>query len=124
STVVSLQYAGTLQRAAELARELGDETLAKRYEDRAAGLITAVNNLCWNSERRFYADTPGGQSFSQHGNLLAVLVGAVKGDAARDLIQRTADDEKLVQTTTYFRYYLLRALKKAGLGDQYLSRLG
>jgi hypothetical protein len=30
----------------------------------------------------------------------------------------------LVQTTTYFRFYLLRALKVAGLGDQYLSRLG
>jgi len=29
-----------------------------------------------------------------------------------------------VQTTTYFRFYLLRALKQAELGDQYLSRLG
>ncbi len=124
STVVSLQYATTLRRAAELARALGQTDLAARYEERAAGLVAAVNRLCWNQERQFYADTPGGQSFSQHSNLLAVLTGAVTGDAARDLIQRTADDETLVQTTTYFRFYLLRALKQAGLGDQYLSRLG
>ncbi len=124
STVVSLQYAGTLRRAAQLAHALGRDELASRYEQQAAGLIAAVNRHCWDAGRGFYADTPGGKSFSQHGNLLAVLTGAVTGDAARDLIQRTADDTSLVQTTTYFRFYLLRALKEAGLGEQYLSRLG
>ncbi len=124
SSVVTLQYAGTLRRAAELCRALGRSDLAGHYEEIAAGLCAAVNRHCWDEGRRCYADTPARKSFSQHANVMAVLAGAVTGEAARDLIQRTADDTSLIQATTYFRFYLLRAMKAAGLGDQYLARLG
>lgn len=124
SAIVTLQYAGTLRRAAELCRALGRADLAPGYEATAAGLLAAVNRHCWDEARRLYADTPAKDVFSQHANILAVLAGAVTGDAARDLIARTADDPALIQVTTYFRFYLLRALKEAGLGDQYLERLG
>jgi alpha-L-rhamnosidase len=124
STVVTLQYAGTLRRAAELCRALGRAELATRYEQTAAALLAAVNRQCWDESRRLYADTPKGRIFSQHANVFAVLAGAVTGDAARDLIQRTAADASLIQATTYFRFYLLRAMKAAGLGDQYLAGLG
>lgn len=124
SSIVTLHYAGTLRRAAELCRALGRADLAPRYERTAAGLLAAVNRHCWDDRRRLYADTPAKDTFSQHANVFAVLSGAVTGDAARDLIQRTAADTSLIQATTYFRFYLLRALKAAGLGDQYLAGLG
>ena len=124
SAIVTLQYAGTLRRAAELCRALGRYELAGRYELVAAGLLAAVNRHCWDESRRLYADTPDCKSYSQHANIMAVLAGAVTGDAARDLMQRTADDTTIIQATTYFRFYLLRALKQVGLGDQYLARLG
>jgi hypothetical protein len=124
SSIVTLQYAGTLRRAAELCRVLGHADLAAHYETTAAGLCAAANRLCWDEGRRLYADTPDRKSYSQHANILAVLAGAVTGDAARDLMQRVADDKSLTQATTYFRFYLLRAMKSAGLGDQYLAGLG
>ena len=124
SSIVSLQYAGTLRRAAELCQALGRTELAGRYEQLANGLCAAVNRHCWDAGRRLYADTPAGKIFSQHANVMAVLAGAVSGEAARDLMQRVADDHSLIQATTYFRFYLLRAMKAAGLGDQYLERLG
>lgn len=124
STIVTLQYAGTLRRAAELVRALGRAELAGHYERVAAGLLAAVNRHCWDESRRLYADTPRGRIFSQHANVFAVLSGAVTGEAARDLIQRTAADATLIQATTYFRFYLLRAMKSAGLGDHYLAGLG
>jgi hypothetical protein len=124
STIVTLQYAGTLRRATELCRALGRDDLAPRYERTAAGLLAAVNRHCWDESRRLYADTPAKDTFSQHANVFAVLSGAVTGDAARDLIQRTAADTSLIQATTYFRFYLLRAMKAAGLGDQYLAGRG
>jgi hypothetical protein len=34
------------------------------------------------------------------------------------------DDQTLTPCTLYFRFYLLQAMKEAGLGDQYLARLG
>ena len=39
-------------------------------------------------------------------------------------MQRVALDASLIQCSTYFRFYLLRAMKQAGLGDEYLSMLG
>ena len=124
SSIVTLQYAGTLRRAAELCRALGRADLAPRYEQTAAALLAAVNRHCWDEQRRLYADTPAKDIFSQHANIFAVLSGAVTGDAARDLIERTEADKSLIQATTYFRFYLLRAMKHAGLGDRYLTGLG
>ena len=124
SSIVTLQYAGTLRRAAELCHALKRDDLADHYESVATGLLAAVNRHCWDAGRRLYADTPAKNIFSQHANVFAVLSGAVTGEAARDLMQRVADDASLIQATTYFRFYLLRAMKSAGLGDQYLSRLG
>ena len=71
-----------------------------------------------------FADTPEKKSFSQHANTFAVLAGAVEGDEATDLIRRTVADTTLVQASTYFRFYVLRAMKDAGLGDEYLAQLG
>ena len=124
SSVVTLQYAGTLRRAAELCRALGRADLAAHYEQVAGNLCAAATRQCWDAGRKLYADTPAKTIFSQHANIMAVLAGAVTGPEASDLIRRTADDAKLIQATTYFRFYLLRAMKSAGLGDEYLARLG
>jgi alpha-L-rhamnosidase len=123
SAIVSLQLAGTLQRAAELSRAFGDDYHATHYEKLAAGLRQAVQRLCWDEKRRLFADTPEKNFYSQHVNVMAVLSGAIEGDAARELIQRVAHDTSLIQCSTYFRFYLLRAMKQAGLGDDYLTML-
>lgn len=124
SSIVSLQLAVTLTHAAEVCRASGREDLAARYEKLAGGLRAAVVATCWDSQRKLFADTPEKRHFSQHANALAVLGGAVTGDAAKDLIRRVTADESLVQASTYFRFYLLRAMKAAGLGDEYLNQLG
>ncbi|MDQ5978017.1 MAG: alpha-L-rhamnosidase, partial [Verrucomicrobiota bacterium] len=110
--------------AAELCRALGQADLAARYGRTADALLAAVNRHCWDESRRLYADTPAKAIFSQHANVFAVLSGAVTGDAARDLMSRVDADRSLIQVTTYFRFYLLRAKKAAGLGDGYLAGLG
>ena len=124
SATVSLQLAATLQRAAELSRAFGRDDLAVRYKQRAMGLRQAVKKLCWDEERRLFADTPEKKIFSQHANILAVLAGAIEGEDARELIQRVAHDASLIQCSTYFRFYLGRAMKQVGLGDDYLAMLG
>lgn len=123
SSIVSLQLAGTLGRAAELCRAYGRTDLAAHYEQLAGALRSAAVKLCWDDKRRLFADTPGKQVFSQHANVMAVLSGAIGGEAAKELIQRVARDKSLIQSSTYFRFYLLRAMKKAGLGDEYLAML-
>ena len=124
SSIVSLQLAGTLQRAAGLTRALGRPDLAERYGRMAAGLRSAVVRSCWDEQRRLFADTPEKRIFSQHANVMAVLAGAIEGEPARELIRRVAADRSLIQCSLYFRFYLLRAMKQAGLGDEYLAQLG
>ncbi len=124
SSIVSLQLADTLQRAVELFQTHGRADLAARYEQRAASLRVAVVHSCWDEKRRLFADTAEKKVFSQHANVFAVLSGAIDGEAAKELIQRVAADKSLIQCSTYFRFYLLRAMKKAGLGDEYLAQLG
>lgn len=124
SSIVSLQLAGTLRHAAELFRATGDAALAERYEQMATKLCAAVQRTCWDEGRQLFADTEERKSFSQHANTMAVLSGAVSGEAAAALMRHTIADANLVQASTYFRFYLLRAMKQAGLGDDYLEQLG
>jgi hypothetical protein len=123
SAVITLQFAYTLDHAAELydAYERHDD--AAHYSQLAAQLRKAVTEKCWDAERKLYADTPAKKNFSQHANTFAVLAGAIRGDAARDLMQRVANDSTLVPASAYFSFYLLRAMKQAGLGDEYVTRL-
>ncbi len=124
SAVVTLQLAGTLGRAAELWRAFGDEAKAEKYAARAAALRRAVVERCWDETRRMIADTPEKRTFSQHANTFAVLSGAIEGEAAKGLMRRVADDREIAQASTYFEFYVLRAMKHAGLGNDYLARLG
>jgi alpha-L-rhamnosidase len=124
SSIVTLQYAMALDQAADLFRASGEDEKAGDYAKKAAALRAATMRACWDDRRQLLADTPDKREFSQHANALAILSGAVTGGAARDLITRTLNDRTLVQGTLYFRFYLLRALKSAGLGDQYLDQLG
>jgi hypothetical protein len=114
----------TLQEAADLSQRYGMPEEAQRWRDLAARLRAAVRRQCWDAERRVFADTPAKSTRSQHVNALAVLSGASEGAEARELMQRVCADATLTQCTLYFRFYLLRAARKAGLGESYLGSLG
>ncbi len=124
SAILSLHLALTLDEAAQLSLHYGFLVEAQRWHDQAARLRAAVRRHCWDAERRLFADTPAKTSRSQHVNALAVLAGASEGAEASDLMQRVCADRQLIQCTLYFRFYLLRAARKAGLGDTYLASLG
>jgi hypothetical protein len=124
SSIVSLQLAGTLQNAAKLFRAYGRADRAQHFESVAEKIKAAAVRLCWDESRRMFADTPQKNLFSQHANTVAVLSGAITGDPARDLMERVVADPSLIQSSTYFRFYLLRALKRVGLGDRYVEQLG
>ena len=124
SAILTLQLAWTLHDAADLFAANGRPAEAGRYEALALSLEGATLERCWDGQRELVADTPDKATYSQHANALAVLSGAVSGDRAAKLMRRAVSAPGLTQCTTYFRFYLLRAMKKAGLGDDYVSQLG
>ncbi|HUK19596.1 MAG TPA: alpha-L-rhamnosidase C-terminal domain-containing protein [Bryobacteraceae bacterium] len=124
SALLDLQLLLAYDWAAHLEAALGSPALWAEDRDAARKLRLSIQTMYWEAGRRMYADTPSRLSFSQHTQSLAVLAGLVEGDAARDLIARTASDPSLVQATIYFRHYLHSALNAAGEGDHYLDMLG
>jgi alpha-L-rhamnosidase len=123
SSILSLQLVYVLQLAADLFRNEGKPGLAVQYQAAAEKIREATVKLCWDEKRRLMADTPEKKIVSQHANALAVLVDAVPAQSQQDLMERVAADRSLIQCTMYYRFYLYRAMKKAGLGDRYVEML-
>jgi alpha-L-rhamnosidase len=124
SVVLSLQFVLALREAADLEAAVGHADRAATYRALADRVAAAVKRTAWDEGRRFFGDTPSKRTYSQHANLLAVLAGIVPQAGQSDFMRRVLDDQSLTQTTYYFQFYLFRAMKAAGLADDYLARLG
>jgi alpha-L-rhamnosidase len=124
SSILSLQLVYVLNMAADLARESGRPDRAGHYSALANRIKESTYRLCWDERRSMIADTPDKSAFSQHANALAVLVDAVPKADQQLLMERVSSDRSLVQCTMYYRFYLFRAMKKAGLGERYVDTLG
>ncbi|WP_435531823.1 family 78 glycoside hydrolase catalytic domain [Spirosoma liriopis] len=130
SSILSLQQAYTYFRAGDLLAHYGKNEQAEHYRELGRKLNKAVYAQCWDAGRNLMADTPlaaagqsGKTSFSQHANILAVLTDAVPAAQQASLLQKVMTDTSLTQATFYFKFYLFEALKKAGLGDQFVTQL-
>ena len=77
----------------------------------------------WDPARRLFLDSPEAKLFSQQTNTMAVLVDAVPANEQRALMERVLSDTTLVQSTYYYSFYVLEALRKAGLADRYIEQL-
>ncbi|MGA7719803.1 MAG: alpha-L-rhamnosidase C-terminal domain-containing protein [Ignavibacteriaceae bacterium] len=124
SSIITLQYVYTLQMAAEIFQAFGDEDQAQQYNQLSKYLIKSTYALCWNPDRGLIADTPQKSGYSQHANVMAIIVGMFDKDTADSVMQRIFNQTDLTQCTYYYRFYLNRALEKTGMADQYLLTLG
>ncbi len=114
-TVTSLMYAAALRAGAEICDAVGRPGLASDYRARASEMHDLVKKHCYDSEVGLYRDIPSTPSFSQHTTLWAVLSGAVTGEEAGALVDRTFDGHVPVHTCTFsMSHYMFRALEAAG----------
>ncbi len=123
SSILTLQYAYTLQQAAALLESTGDQNQARQYRVLAVSLIQKTKALCWNQQKGLIADSPEQDTYSQHANIMAVLAGMFNSAEEKGLMNKVLHEPDLTQTTLYFKFYLVQAMNKAGLGDEYLDQL-
>jgi alpha-L-rhamnosidase len=123
SSILSLQQAYTLRQAADLLERFGKFGESVEYDLLASRITAAAKRLCWDAGRGLMADTPDKKDFSQHANIWAVLTDAVPRAEQPALLRKTMTDTSLTQATFYFKFYLFQALKKTGLGDEFLPQL-
>jgi hypothetical protein len=124
SSILSMQFAYALQKAAELFTYFGQSEKAEYYSEIARQLTKAVYDKCWDESRGYLADTPGKKEFSMHAQIFGILTNTIPENNQKAFVQRFMFDTSLIQPTMYFRFYLTQALKKAGLAYKYLETLG
>jgi hypothetical protein len=123
STLIALQFVYALDRAAELEERLGVPGMADHYKSLGRKVRDAVRSRAWDATRGLFRDAPGANTYSQQANVMAVLTDAVAPADQASVMERVLSDVTLTQSTYYFSYYQLEALRKAGLGDRYIGQL-
>jgi hypothetical protein len=123
SSVITLHYAYTLQQAALLLEHFNQKQEATRYRSLAGKLISGTYKQCFDATKNTLANTPEKKTFSQHAGIMAILTGAVPQPAVKKVMNTILYDTSLSQATFYYRFYLNRALKQAGMADMYYSQL-
>jgi len=123
TSVISLQFVYALRYAEELAGKFGMPGEAEYYRSLADRITAAVKKHCWSEKRGLLAETPEKKQFSQHANIMAILVDLIDQDKQQGLLEKIITEKNLIQCTFYYRFYLIRALKKVGLGNRYLDLL-
>ncbi|HTI10696.1 MAG TPA: alpha-L-rhamnosidase C-terminal domain-containing protein [Puia sp.] len=123
SSVLTLQFAYTLQEAAALFQFYQDTTAASHYARLADTLTVQTYKWCFDPKKNEMANTPGKSSYSQHASIMGVLTGSIPEEGAKTVMNQVLTDTSLSQCTFYYRFYLTRALNKAGLANLYYASL-
>ena len=118
---MDLQLLYALQLMAHMEDVRGNTWQAGEFRAKAAQLSESVKKAYWNASKGLFADRVEQDTYSQHGNALAILCGIAENPKA--LAQKILSDPSLAQCTVYYKYYLHEACVKAGLGDEYLDWL-
>ena len=123
SAILWLQFAMAASQMSEILYAFKMPKEAAYYSSIAWSIRSKVHSNCYDQEKGYYADSPKKTEYSQHVNALAILCGMVTGEEAERLAERVMTDKELIQCTTYYRFYLHRALAKIGRSDLFLSNL-
>ncbi len=123
SANINLQYVYALRNAEALFRHFGRKTEAGRCNDLAERIVASVQASCYDPAAGLFAETPDKKIFTRHTNAMAVLADAVEEKQQREIMLKILKNEKVVKATLYFKFYIFRALQKAGLGSEYLGQL-
>jgi hypothetical protein len=123
SANVDLQLLFAYQVAANMEQKSGMKEYATLYNKYAAQLKNTIRKKYWDPSKGLFADRAEKDLYSQHANTLAILTGLVTGSEATAIAKKILADTSLAQASIYFKYYLHRALIKAGLGNDYMNWL-
>jgi alpha-L-rhamnosidase len=124
SSILSLQYVYTLEKAAEIFEACRLHDIAIEYRNLANKIKHAVFEKCFDPNKGLVADSPEKSTFSQHANILAILTHTFpKPTDNSRIINTILNDKDLAQSTLYFKFYLFEALENAGQANQFTALL-
>jgi hypothetical protein len=125
SSMLSLYYAHTLDCTVKIYEALGLTEKAAKYEKISKDIKVAVFVTCWNADKQLFKDGPEQEIYSQHTNLLAILCDVVTPAMQKELLKRIVTYDKFDEVaSTYFDFFLFKAMEKTDQEDLFLDNLG
>jgi len=124
STLLTLYFAHTLDCAVKLYNEMGETGKAKKWRAVSNGVKVAIYANCWDKEKQLFKDYPDKEIYSQHSNIMAILCDVVPLAKQKELINRILSYEHFDEmASSYFSFFLFKALQKTGQEDLFLKNL-
>ena len=93
SAILTLQFIGAMQNAAEMEEAMGDQDIAKITVTKREGRVGKCLWRILGQKFSLLADTPDKSSFSQHANLLAVLFDVIPKDRQQQVMKQIPENE-------------------------------
>ncbi len=123
SSIINLQYVYTLQKASILLNAFNMKEQALYYSNLDEKIKSAVYHYCYDKERELIADSPEKTSFSQHATIMGVLTNTISEDFQKKALNKITNEKGIAPCSYYYRFYLTKAMEKAGLSDEYPNML-
>ena len=124
SALLTLYFAHTLDCTVKLYNELGLKERAVYWEQLSKGIKSAVYTNCWDAEKQLFRDYTDYPIYSQHTNLFAILCDLMPLPEQQKLMDRILTYDKFDEmASSYFSFFLFKAMEKTGQEDLYLDNL-
>ncbi len=123
SSGLTLFYAHTLDCAVNLFRVIGENEKARKWEAISQELKKSTYDLFWDEDKKMMMEYPGDKRYSQHTNILAVLCDAIPRQDQEALLKRIVTYEFDEEVSSFFAFYLFKAMEKVNREDLYFNSL-
>jgi hypothetical protein len=124
SALLTLYFAHTLDCTEKLYNELGLKDKAANWQKLSEQIKPAVYRNCWDVEKQLFRDYPNKPIYSQHTNLFAILCDLVPLPEQQKLMDRILTYDKFDEmASSYFSFFLFKALQKTGKENLFLENL-
>jgi hypothetical protein len=124
SALVTLHYAATLLRAADLFDYIGLPDEAVVFRQKAEKVKADVVAACWDENRKLFAENPDKKFYDERANIMAITARIFDEKQQKELLQRCLDTPDISKPAYYFRYNHFNEMRRLGMGDEIDKVLG
>jgi hypothetical protein len=125
SALLTLYFVHTLDCTAKLYNELGMYEKAACWKQLSEKTKQAVYKNCWDAGKQLFRDYANHSIYSQHTNLFAILCDIISETEQQKLMNRILTYDKFDEmASSYFSFFLFKAMQKTGQEDLFLDHLG
>lgn len=124
SALLTLYYAHTLDCASRLYLETGLVSRSAHWKEISRKIKAAVYANCWDEQKQLFRDYADREVFSQHTNIMAILCDLLPPSEQTGLLYRILHFDGFEEmASSYFSFFLFKAMEKTGNEHLYLENL-